>query len=93
MDATFLVVVGVFVSIFLLLNVLATHVVFNTYFEIKERRAYQTLFIWLVPIFGAVFAMYINREDYFEQKARKKQIGNHTSITNSEATTHHAGSD
>jgi len=93
MDATILVVVGVIASIFLLLNVLATHVMFNTYFEIKGRRVYQILFIWLIPVFGAIFAIYINREDYFEQKTRKKQIGNQTSITDSDATTHHVGSD
>jgi len=70
-----------------LLNIVATYIVFNTYFEIKERRKCQTLFIWLIPIIGAIIAIYINREDDFEEKY-KKQIGNQTSITDSEATTH-----
>ena len=74
-------------GIIVLLNIIATYIVFNTYFEIKERKLYQTLFIWFIPIFGAILAIYINREDYFEEK-HKKQIGNQTSITDSEATTH-----
>ena len=68
----------------LLLNSVATYIVFNTYFEVKRRRLYQTLFIWLLPFVGAMMVIYLNREDYFEQK-RLKQIGNNPNITNAAA--------
>ncbi|MCK5002516.1 MAG: hypothetical protein KAS57_05800 [Gammaproteobacteria bacterium] len=71
----------------LILNIAATYVVFNTYFEVKKRRLYQTLFVWLLPFVGALMAIYLNRQDYFEQK-RQRQIGNHTSISNSDAISH-----
>jgi hypothetical protein len=80
-----LIYVIVLLSIFVLLNIVATFVVWNTYFEIKERRTYQTIFIWLVPFIGSFMAIYINREDYFMAK-HKRQIGNGTSISNSDAT-------
>ncbi|MCK5262233.1 MAG: hypothetical protein KAJ92_01050 [Gammaproteobacteria bacterium] len=71
----------------LILNIAATYVVFNTYFEVKKRRLYQTLFVWLLPFVGALMAIYLNRQDYFEQK-RQRQIGNHTGISNSDAISH-----
>ena len=90
MDTAALIIVGTVIALFLLLNIVATYIVFNACFEIKERRLYQTLFIWLVPFIGAFLAIYTNREDYFEEK-NKKKIGNQTSITDSEATTHYFG--
>ena len=90
-DAIYFVVA--LVGLLLLLNIIATYVVFHTFFEVKERKLYQTLFIWCLPFFGGIIAIYLNREDYFEQK-HKKQIGNQTSITDSDATTHYiAGND
>ena len=68
----------------LLLNSIATYIVFNTYFEVKKRRLYQSLFIWLFPFIGALMAIYLNRQDYFEQK-RQRQIGNNPNITNATA--------
>lgn len=65
-------------------NCVGMYVVFQTYFEVKERRLYQVLFIWLVPFIGATLAIYINREDYFEDR-RLKKIGNNSNITDSEA--------
>ncbi|WP_163836284.1 hypothetical protein [Spartinivicinus ruber] len=67
-------------------NVYATFVVAKTYFEIKQRRLYQILFIWLVPVIGAALAIYLNLENYFEQK-RSTQIGNHPNITDAQAVT------
>ena len=57
------------------LNVVATYIVLKTYFLIKARRYYQLLFIWLVPIFGGVIAIAINKEDYFENKKQKDPSG------------------
>ena len=64
----------------LILNLVASYVVFKTHFIVKNRRIYQLIFIWLVPIIGAAFAIYLNREDYFYKKP-KKQIGNETNMT------------
>ena len=75
----------------LLLNVVATYIVFNTYFEVKKRRFYQTLFIWLLPFIGALTAIYLNRQDYFEQK-RQRQIGNNPNITNAAARSYYVAS-
>lgn len=72
----------------LILNVVASYIVFNTYFEVKKRRLYQTLFIWLLPFIGALMAIYLNREDCFEQK-RQKQIGNNPNITNAAARSYY----
>lgn len=68
------------------LNLCAMYIVFHTYFEVKERRLYQVLFIWLIPFIGALFAIIINREDYFEER-RLKKVGNNSNITDSEAVT------
>lgn len=77
-----LIIVGVvFIS-----NSIATYIVWNTHFEVKERRIYQTIFIWLVPIVGACMAIYINREDDFAKK-QQTQVGNNPNITDSQATT------
>ncbi|MCW8923160.1 MAG: hypothetical protein OQK69_05960 [Gammaproteobacteria bacterium] len=73
--------------VWLALNSIATYIIFNTYFEVKKRRLYQILFIWLFPFIGALMAIYLNRQDYFEQK-RQRQIGNHTAISDSQAITH-----
>ena len=75
----------------LLLNVVATYIVFNTYFEVKKRRLYQTLFIWLLPFIAALMAIYLNRQDYFEQK-RQRQIGNNPNITNAAARSYYVAS-
>ena len=70
------------------LNAVASYIVFKTYFEVKNRRLYQMLFIWLLPFLGAMLAIYLNRQDYFEQR-RQRQIGNHTSFSNATARSHY----
>ena len=67
-----------------ILNLIATYVIFHTYFKVKSRRAYQIIFIWLVPLIGAMLAIYLNREDKFAPKS-KRRIGNQTSNTNDQA--------
>ncbi len=67
-----------------LINSIATYIVFHTYFKVKQRRLYQTLFIWLVPVIGALMAIFLNREDYFVQK-RKRQVGNHPTVSDTYA--------
>lgn len=92
MNGMALYIVGALIALVLLLNSAATYVVFNTYFEVKERRRYQTLFIWLVPLVGAMLAIYVNREDYFQQN-NNKQIGNNTAFDDSDVTTHYVAGD
>ena len=73
------------ISIFVvLLNSIATYIVFHTFFKVKHRRLYQMLFIWLVPVVGASMAIFLNREDYFAQK-RKRQVGNHPTVSDTYA--------
>ena len=68
----------------ILINLIATYIIFNTFFKVKERRAYQLIFVWVIPFIGAIFAVYINREDYFEEQ-RLKKVGNNLNISESEA--------
>lgn len=86
MDGILIYTITILIVVPLLLNTIATFIVLNTYFIVKNRRLYQLLFIWLVPYIGASMAIYTNREDYFEQK-RERQIGNGAAISNSEAVT------
>ena len=67
-----------------ILNSIATYIVFHTYFKVKQRRLYQTLFIWLVPVVGGLFAIFFNREEYFAQK-RERQVGNHPTVSDTYA--------
>ncbi len=74
-------------ALILVLNIIATYVVFKTYFAVTNRRLYQIVLIWFVPFFGAWLAIYINREDFFFRK-RNKLTGRLTEISDSEAITH-----
>jgi hypothetical protein len=76
----------------LVLNLIATYIVLNTHFEVKKRRLYQLLFIWLLPYLGGLFAILINREDYFEER-RLKKVGNDSNISESDATSMAVGAD
>ena len=71
----------------LILNLVATFIVMNTYFEVKERKTYQILFIWLIPFIGSTLAIVINREDYFRKK-HEKHVGNNSNISHSESIKH-----
>lgn len=77
--------------VLLLLNIIATYIVSVTYFEIKQRRVYQLLFVWLFPLLGAILTIYLNREEWFKDKQQNK-VGNHTNISDSEAVKHGVGS-
>ena len=88
MDNLVMYILLIFLAVILISNIIATYVIFNTYFEIKERRIYQTLLVWLVPIIGSTLVIYINCENYFNEK-KERQIGNNTNISDSEAI-HHA---
>ena len=83
MEMTFIYLL-IILSVLFILNSIATYIVWNTHFEVKERRIYQTIFIWLVPIIGASMAIYINREDDFAKK-QQPQVGNNSNITDSQA--------
>ena len=67
------------------MNIVATYIVCHTYFEVKNRKRNQIIFIWLVPILGSALAIYLNREDHFH-KIRNNQIGNDPNITDSQAS-------
>jgi len=90
-DIVFYILIGV-ASVIVILNIIASYIVCKTLFIVKGRRFYQLLFIWLVPFIGAILAIYLNCEEYFNQK-KEKQIGNLTSITDREAVNHAMGAD
>jgi len=74
----------IFIIIFspiILLNFYACYVIFTTYFEVKERRLYQLIFVWIVPLLGSITVIFINREERLIKKPKRK-IGNDTSIKN-----------
>ncbi len=66
------------------LNAIATYIICKTYFVVENRKRNQIIFVWLLPVVGALLAIIINREDYFEQKQRDK-VGNNPNITESQA--------
>ncbi len=84
MESLALYVLIALIGITLLLNIVATYIVCNTYFVIKSRKLYQLIFIWLVPILGSFLCIYINKEDYFAKK-HQKQVGNNPNVTESQA--------
>ena len=88
MDSPVVYMLLITAGIIFIMNVVATYIVLNTYFKVKERKLFQILFVWIVPFLGAMFAIYINREEQFEKKS-KKQIGNQTSISNDQAIDHY----
>jgi energy-coupling factor transporter transmembrane protein EcfT len=71
-----LIILGVVV----ILNFVASYVVWSTYFEVKERRLYQIIFVWFVPLLGAFTVIYINREDSFKGRHLNK-VGNNPGQT------------
>lgn len=85
-------IVASVVGCLVLLNIIASYVVLTTYFAVKSRRYYQITFVWFAPIIGAILAIYLNREDRFEVE-HKRQIGNHSNISDSEAVNHAMASD
>lgn len=87
MDLFITALVYSFLGFIVLLNVGASYIVCKTYFEVKARKKYQLLFIWLIPFIGAALAIYVNRESWFEEQ-RLDKIGNHSNISNSEAISH-----
>lgn len=52
----------------ILLNAVASYIVCKTYFEVKARKVYQLVFVWLIPFIGATLAIYLNRESWFEEE-------------------------
>lgn len=66
--------IGFFGFLFIL-NSLATYIVLNTTFKVKERRLYQIIFVWLIPYIGAMLTIYINKQDYYDQKLARKKSG------------------
>ena len=79
-----LIVLVVLGGLTLVLNLLATYITANTYFEVMNRKRNQILFIWLVPVLGACLAIFINREDFFISK-HKDKVGNQPEITDRQA--------
>lgn len=79
-DFSFITYILIF-SPFFVLNLCACYVIFTTCYEVKERRLYQLLFVWLLPLLGAITVIFINREDRLVKKPKRK-VGNDTSIKN-----------
>lgn len=68
------------------LNAVATYIVCHTYFRVENRKRKQIIFIWAVPLLGALLAIFLNREDYFAQR-QKDRVGNNPHITEAQAVT------
>lgn len=49
-------------AIVLLLNIRASIIVSRATFLVKERKTWQLIFIWCVPILGAILALYFHTE-------------------------------
>ena len=73
-------------ALFTSLNTFASYLVGKTHFELKQRRFYQLLFIWFVPVIGALMVIYFHWEELFNQKS-KPQVGNNPNISDSQAIT------
>jgi hypothetical protein len=83
------ILIGIGVAL-VILNSIASYVILHTHFEVKERRTYQLIFVWVLPFLGAIFAILINREvvfsilinreDYFADR-RLNKVGNNSNIT------------
>ena len=71
----------------ILVNVYATLILMRTHFVVKNRRRNQIIFVWLVPIIGALIVIYIDSENYIGE-GYKQQVGNNTSISRWEAVKH-----
>ena len=80
--ATYL--IGGLILVVVVLNSIATFIVLRTYFVVKNRRLYQLLLIWLVPVLGALLIIFIDREEYFAQK-KHRQVGNHSELSDTYA--------
>lgn len=73
-----------FLIIVICLNAIASYLVCKTHFIVENRKRNQLIFIWVLPLIGALLAIFINREDYFAQRQRDK-VGNNPNITESQA--------
>ena len=73
-------------ALFISVNTFASYLAAKTHFEIKQRRFYQLLFIWFVPVIGALMVIYFYWEELFNQKP-KPQVGNNPNISDSQAIT------
>ena len=67
------------ISVLVILNILASYVVMKAYFFVKERRWYQLLVVWLLPLIGAFLMIYIHNEELFKRK--RNTVGNHPNYT------------
>jgi len=59
-------------SVLFVFNVIASYIIFTAYFEVKQRKYYQLIFVWLIPFVGVVFAIYFNRNEPRIIKFKKK---------------------
>lgn len=88
---TTLVIVTLLVLI--IINVIASIYIGNAPAYETSQKTIQIILIWLIPYFGAFFFggfMWFERN---ENKNTKRQIGNATNITNSEAVDHAISTD
>ena len=84
MDSLMLWFLVLLVLALVLLNAYATLILMRTHFEVKNRRKYQVVFVWLVPLVGALMVVYIDSESYIGG-GYKHQVGNKSSISRWEA--------
>ena len=74
------------------INVAATKYIATAPAYSSEQKKIQITLIWVIPIFGAGFFSWFLWQDR-QERSRKDEIGNNTSISNQEAITHAIGSE
>lgn len=79
----------------LIANIWATIVVARSPFAIKERKVFQIIFIWCIPIIGASMAIFFNTENKRTSKTNKHRVSLKGDVALSELleSDNHSGSD
>jgi len=72
------IILMILLSIVITFDVIATYLVFRNELAIKKQIKFQLMLIWLVPFFGGLLAILVNREQKDIEKPVKK-VGNDSS--------------
>lgn len=74
-------------SMFAIPSLIASYLALTGDYIVKERKWYQLVFAWLVPVLGALCVIYFHREDWF-RGSRLNRVGNHSNISHGESVDH-----
>ncbi len=78
-----IIIVAGLIFLFIAANIYATILSIKSEYNEKSQKVTQTFVVWLIPIFGAIFSIAMNREP--KSIIKKKEIGNDTTVTNNDA--------